>query len=251
MKKALFKFLLAFAVLTVHPMFSSATNAQEVEAETRLTVIELFTSQGCSSCPPADAILKTMRDRPGILTLSWAVDYWDRLGWEDTFATSYNSMRQKAYNKRLRRGGVFTPQMIMDGRVQCVASKTKNVRKNVQKARAIGRPLVNLVLVQEGESLTLTLPAHETLKMVAIRVVWYQADAVIEIGDGENQGRTLHYTNIVRSTDLLDEWDGSAQNRTIPVTAPEGTDHVAILLQDEYGHGPIVGAASLTLHAGS
>ncbi len=213
----------------------------------RLTVIELFTSQGCSSCPPADAILKTMRDRPGILTLSWAVDYWDRLGWEDTFATPYNSMRQTAYNKRLKRGGVFTPQMIFDGRVQCVGSKTEKVRSGVEKARKIKRPYAEPSLALNGDNITISLPAAADINMVSIRLVWYQGNAIVEIGEGENQGRTLHYTNIVRATELLDEWDGSEDVRTVTHPAPEGADHMAVLLQEDYGHGPIVGAATLSL----
>lgn len=222
-----------------------AAHAQD-EAE-RLTVIELFTSQGCSSCPPADAILKTMRDRPGILTLSWAVDYWDRLGWEDTFATHYNSMRQTAYNKRFKRGGVFTPQMIFDGRVQCVGSKTEKVRSGVEKARAIKRPNAQPVLAVNGETIRISLPATADMNMVAVRLVWYQKNAMVEIGDGENQGRTLHYTNIVRATELLDEWDGSETVRTVTYPVPEGADHIAVLLQEDYGHGPIVGAAKASL----
>ena len=248
MKKILSKFAIVCAVITAQLVPSTATIAQGTDAEIRLAVVELFTSQGCSSCPPADAILRNMRDRPGVLTLSWAVDYWDRLGWEDTFATGYNSMRQKAYNKRLRRGGVFTPQIIIDGRVQCVASKAEKVRKSISKARAINRPVVAPALSMSGDVLELTLPADDALNMIAVRIVWYQADATVEIGDGENQGRTLHYTNIVRATDLMEEWDGSEQIRTIPVTAPEGADHVAILLQEEYGHGAIVGAVSLALN---
>ena len=238
-------------LLTIVALFSTflltpSITAQE-DTDPRLTVIELFTSQGCSSCPPADAILKTFRDRPGILTLSWAVDYWDRLGWEDTFATPYNSMRQTAYNKRLKRGGVFTPQMIFDGRVQCVGSKTDKVKVGVDRARNIDRPTVQVSLTKADDGLQITLPAQADMKMVAVRVVWYQADAMVEIGDGENQGRTLHYTNIVRATELLEEWDGTEQVRTITSKAPEGADHVAVLLQDEYGHGPIIGAAATGL----
>lgn len=221
--------------------------AQDAMDNNRLTVIELFTSQGCSSCPPADAILKTMRDRPGILTLSWAVDYWDRLGWEDTYATPYNSMRQTAYNKRLKRGGVFTPQMIFDGRVQCVGSKTEKVRSGVEKAREIERPYAEPSLALNGDNITISLPAATDMNMVSIRLVWYQENAVVEIGDGENQGRTLHYTNIVRATELLDEWDGSEDIRTVTHAPPAGADHVAVLLQEDYGHGPIVGAATLPL----
>ena len=212
--------------------------------EPRLTVLELFTSQGCSSCPPADSILKTMRDRPGILTLSWPVDYWDRLGWEDTFAAPYNTMRQTAYNKRFGRGGVFTPQLILDGAVQCIGSKMEKVRKNVAKARARTRLDITPEMSISGNQLTVKLPENSDAKMIAVRVVWYLSDAEVDIGEGENEGRTLHYTNVVRATDLLDEWKGRERTYTIDlgIGIDAGADNVAILLQEEYGHGAIIGA---------
>ncbi len=184
-----------------------------------------------------------MRGRPGILTLSWAVDYWDRLGWEDTFADSYNSMRQTAYNKRLGRGGVFTPQLIIDGSVQCIGSKMGKVRKSVAAARSIERAHVQPSLQRKNDKIIISLPKDSDHKMIAVRVVWYQADAKVEIGDGENQGRTLHYTNVVRATELLEEWKGDKVEYTtdLAVGLASGADHVAVLLQEEYGHGSIIG----------
>ncbi len=233
MKKILLPLLFAFLAL-------SPARADEP----RLTVLELFTSQGCSSCPPADAILKTMRDRPGILTLSWPVDYWDRLGWEDTFAVPYNSMRQIAYNKRFGRGGVFTPQLILDGSVQCIGSRMEKVRKNVAKARARNRADVTPEMQISGDTLTVNLPEDANMKMIAVRVVWFLSDATVDIGEGENEGRVLHYTNVVRATDLLDEWKGKAATYSLDINTglTAGADKVAILLQEEYGHGAIVGA---------
>lgn len=225
--------------------------AQSVSGDApRLTVVELFTSQGCSSCPPADAVLKSLRDRPGTLTLSWPVDYWDRLGWEDTFAQPHNAVRQAAYNKRLGRGGVFTPQMIIDGRLQCVGSKPEKVRANIEKARNIDRMVYEPVLTRRADGdFDLSLPEVPMNGMIAVRIVWYLSDAAVQIGDGENQGRTLHYTNVVRASDLLSDWKGGAATLTLKASdgAAAGADHVAVLLQEEYGHGPIVGAASLKI----
>ncbi len=220
----------------------------------RLTVIELFTSQGCSSCPPADAALKSLRGRPGILSLSWAVDYWDRLGWEDTFAHPHNAMRQAAYNKRLGRGGVFTPQMILDGRIQCVGSKPDKVRASIEKARAVDRPVITPSLTEAADGkILLALPAASVGDMVSVRVVWFLGDATVQIGEGENQGRSLHYTNVVRASDILMDWKGNTTTLTLDPTdgLSAGADHVAILLQDDYGHGPIVGAASIALKQAS
>ncbi len=226
-----------------------ASPAIAQEPQDRLTVVELFTSQGCSSCPPADAALKTLRDRPGMLTLSWAVDYWDRLGWEDTFASPHNSMRQAAYNKRFGRGGVFTPQMVFDGRYQSVGSKQEDVRNAIAEAQASDRLTVLPSISLEGETIKLELPSTDVDDDIALVIVWYLGDATVEIGEGENQGRSLHYTNVVRLSEMLPDWDGSAITYDIDVTAglEAGADHFAILMQQGYYHGPIVGSATIAL----
>ena len=238
-------------LLTASVFLLSLLGLSSVSAENeRLTVVELFTSQGCSSCPPADAALKSMRDRPGILTLSWPVDYWDRLGWEDTFAQPHNAVRQAAYNKRLGRGGVFTPQMILDGRIQCVGSKPEKVRNSIAKARAIERRVLTPDMQTSGDSISVHLPGAPLESNAAVRVVWFLADAEVDIGDGENQGRKLHYTNVVRLSDLLDmDWKGDERTLTLKVSdgIAAGADHVAILIQEGYGHGPIIGASSIAL----
>jgi len=238
------------AAIIVLGSLTTALGVAHADDDDRLTVVELFTSQGCSSCPPADAALKSMRDRPGVLTLSWPVDYWDRLGWEDTFAHPHNAMRQAAYNKRLGRGGVFTPQMIVDGRVQCVGSKPEKVRAAINKAREINHMWLTPELVPAGDTLSVMLPAGAFKGTASIRVVWYLADAEVEIGDGENAGRRLHYTNVVRASDVIDmDWNGSARSLSLNLEdgRTAGADHVAILIHDEYGHGPIIGAASMAL----
>ncbi|TNE63474.1 MAG: DUF1223 domain-containing protein [Alphaproteobacteria bacterium] len=238
-------------------MFGAFTAAQafdDAPAAESPTVVELFTSQGCSSCPPADAALRSLRDRPGVLTLSWPVDYWDRLGWEDTFADPHNALRQAAYNKRLGRGGVFTPQMVFDGKVQCVGSKPEQIRAAIETARE-ERPdpvTPKLGLTTDGERISVTLPAATLDETTSVRIVWYLADAEVEIGDGENRGRLLHYTNVVRRSDVLEDWDGRAVTLSLDPADGHGAgaDHVAVLLQQGYGHGPIIGAASMALDIG-
>ena len=236
------KLLGIFASLIV----ATSISAQDAE---RPVVVELFTSQGCSSCPPADTALKALRDRPGLLTLSWAVDYWDRLGWEDTFAHPHNSMRQAAYNKRFGRGGVFTPQMVFDGRFQSVGSNQGAVRGAVDDARTEDRVVVSPTLSIDGNTIRLDLPETDVPGSVSLVTAWYLADATVEIGEGENQGRTLHYTNVVRLSDMLPDWDGSATSITLDATVgiEAGADHLAILMHDGYYHGPIIGAATISL----
>lgn len=229
-------------------VFTSAVVAQDAA---RPTVIELFTSQGCSSCPPADTALKALRDKPNMLTLSWPVDYWDRLGWEDTFAHPHNAMRQAAYNKRFGRGGVFTPQMVFDGRFQSVGSDQGAVKSAVEDARKADRLIVKPSLTIDGTRIQLELPATDVPGDVAIVTAWYLGDATVEIGDGENTGRTLHYTNVVRLSDMLPDWDGTATSITLDASTglEAGADHLAVLLHQNYYHGPIVGAASVALDA--
>lgn len=229
---------------------SLAASAQDGE---RLTVVELFTSQGCSSCPPADAVLKSLRDRPGMLTLSWPVDYWDRLGWEDTFAHPHNSMRQAAYNKRFGRGGVFTPQMVFDGRFQSVGSRNEQVRRSIELALHQDRTDIHPIISIQDNTLTVTLPQSDVDETIAPRAVWFLSDASVDIGEGENRGRTLHYTNVVRSSKMLPDWNGETITYTFDIAegTSVGADSFALLLQEGYYHGPIVGAGTVSLNNNS
>lgn len=208
------------------------------------TVVELFTSQGCSSCPPADQILRDLRDRDGILALSWPVDYWDRFGWKDTFAQPGNTERQAAYNKRLGMGGVFTPQMVFNGAKSCVGSRAKAVNKGLETVAGMTTAWVEPTVQASGTAIMVDLPDAETTSDVIVRIVYYTADADVMIGNGENRGRTLHYANVVRATEIVGIWSGSAQSYTLDREDAKlkGADHVAVLLQAGNRHGQIVGA---------
>jgi len=229
--------------------FAAALAIGSVPAAAGPTVVELFTSQGCSACPPADTTLETLRDQPDILALSWPIDYWDRLGWRDTFAMPNNAVRQTAYNKRLGRGGVYTPQMVFDGITECVGSDRTKIRDHIDELRAKSQTAIPVALGLEGTSLVVGLPETALDEDVAVRIVWYLGDASVVVGDGENAGRTLHYTNVVRASDVLQDWNGKAASLTLDLApaGENGADHAAILLQKGYGHGPIVGAASIDL----
>jgi len=232
----------------------TAACAQQVAASAdktaRLTVVELFTSQGCSSCPPADATLFTLSDQPDLLTLSWAVDYWDRLGWRDTFAAPAFTRRQHAYNKRLGRGGVYTPQMVIDGELQAVGSRKADVIDAINSARNTKHIYISPALSSADDTSYVDLPATKLTGKVMVHVVWYMADAVVEVGSGENGGRRLHYTNVVRDSHFLADWDGTPGKLKLPGRADamaKGADHVAVLLQAGFGDGPVIGAARMAL----
>lgn len=218
-----------------------------------MTVLELFTSQGCVGCVSADAALKAHRDKPGMLVLSWPVDYLDRFGWADTFADPANTWRQKAYNKRLGKGGmVYTPEMIIDGRLECVGNNKEMIRGEIEAARALAYLRITPVISEKSGTYKVSLPKTKLDTPIVVRAVWFLSDSTIEVTGGENEGKWLHLTNIVRHTAVIGEWDGSAQ--TFDISAGDYelpmVDGVAVLLHEGYGHGELVGAASASF-AGS
>jgi len=215
----------------------------------RITVVELFTSQGCSSCPPADAALKKLRKDPNLLTLSWAVDYWDRLGWKDTFSSRAATKRQSAYNTRFKRRSNYTPQMVFDGRTEGVGSRKLAVMMGLGKARLVQRPHHTPALSLADGKVAVSLTDDTSIKDVKVRAVWYLADAEVEIGSGENRNRILEYTNIVLASKIVGSWDGNAKNLRLDTKKARklGADHIAVLLHSDNGHGPIMGAAKLAL----
>lgn len=252
---------IAISLLTAVVAFAPA--ALKAEDAKPLTVLELFTSQGCSSCPPADAIVKVLRERSDVIALSWNVDYWDRLGWEDTMAMPGNAMRQAAYNRRLGVSGVYTPQIIVDGSMEGVGSYRKDIEAMIAKSQSMRQQYnVTPSITLEGSTLKVSLPeapmpSEKTtnhnrgvdMDHVAVRVAFYRADVTVAVGDGENRGRDLHYSNVVRFTDIIGDWSGQPADYVADASTPmaEGADHVAILLQVGGKEGPIVGASSMRL----
>jgi len=211
-------------------------------------VVELFTSQGCNNSPPADSLLRTLGDRDDLLTLSWPVDYWDRMGWVDTFGDPQHSRRQRAYNKRIGRSGVYTPQVIIDGRYQMVGGNRRQIEATLDTAPAV--PGIEApMMTATGNTIEVDLFAAKLDSPIAVRLVWYLSEASVAIQRGENRGRELVYTNIVRHSELLDSWDGQERTLTLDIAAGEdmGADHMAILLHDRYGEGEILAATSIAL----
>ncbi len=214
-------------------------------SEGDLTVVELFTSQGCSSCPPADSVLTTLSDRPNILALSWAVDYWDRLGWRDTFSSPLYSKRQRAYNRRLGRGGVYTPQLFVNGEDQAVGSRRDEVDVALTRAKDKVRQTVTPILSISGNQIQVALPETDLEDMAAIQFVWFLSGADVAVGSGENRGRSLHYSTVVRDAEWATDWQGDARTLTLPVSsiADKGADCFAVLIQSGYADGPVMGAS--------
>ena len=191
-----------------------------------LTVLELFTSQGCNSCPPADALLDELADRPGILALSFHVDYWDRFGWKDIFSAPWATARQRAYGEAFRTRYIYTPMLVAGGRAHVVGSDRAAVAGLVERAAAHPQ----LHLRYEAASRNLVLPAAPGAAG-RILAVEFSPHETVRIGRGENGGRTITYRNVVRRIETLSEWSGAAGTLMIPALA----GHVAILVQERGG----------------
>lgn len=195
-------------------------------------VVELFTSQGCSSCPPADTLLGKLAQRPDVIALAWHVDYWDRLGWHDRFSTHQATARQQAYARRLS-SEVFTPALVVDGAAMLVGSN----EPAVEAAIGAAPPL----------SVTVTLGGTDAVEigagpgpLQALRIVYDPAQTT-DVGAGENQGARLSEYHIVRAAELLGAWDGQPRRFTLrPTEAGQGV--VVLVQSDDLG---ILGAADL------
>jgi hypothetical protein len=200
------------------------------------TVIELFQSQGCSSCPPANASLIQFSQRPDVLALNFSVTYWDRLGWKDTFATPQYTQRQYDYSSAMHGSGVYTPQIVVNGRVDGVGDEVSEMEALARKAdRGASGPEVEIaggeVAVGAG-----TAPAHGADVWLAL----YDPRVVeVAVARGENAGQTLPHKNIVHRMVLLGHWTGAAERLPLP---PSGGLARAVLVQGA-GTGPIIAAA--------
>jgi hypothetical protein len=229
-------------------------SAQEPRA-----VIELFTSQGCSSCPPADKLLGELAHDPSLITLSLPVDYWDYLGWKDTLALHGHSNRERAYAEARGDREVFTPQAVVNGMVDVVGSDKNAIEDAIAKTRRNAKPLtVPVTLSVASGKVTVTVPeATDEHPNAEVWLCPITHAVTVPIDRGENNGRTLTYTNVVRRWVRLGDWSGKAATFSIPVTElPSDTstvkdiDSVAVLVQSGVATKPgiILGAAAVDLH---
>ncbi len=221
--------------------------ATAAAADSRPAVIELFTSQGCSSCPPADALLGELARRPGVLALSFHVKYWDELGWRDRFAIDAAAQRQTGYSRILGHSSVYTPQGILDGRSDFVGSDRGGIEAGLRGERT-GVPVS--LTTGDGE-LMVRLGGGRCLAPSDVLLVTYLRKAVSAIGRGENSGRTLQEFNVVRSIRAVGHWNGSPSSFRVSLSSlPGDATDVALLVQipgPGAGPGQIIGAASHAL----
>lgn len=232
---------------TAHPPTSSATATAAVMP----TVVELFTSQGCNSCPPADAFLTELARRPGVIALTYDVDYWNYLGWTDTFATAATTARQKAYAERISNGELYTPEMVIGGTVAVTGSDRAAVEQaiaRVARSQAANGIVLKAVRGVSGAVWIALPPAKQAAtpggKAAVVWLVGYDSQRVVKIMQGENRGRTITYTNVVRYIRPIGRWPGHAETITLDPAALKGADHALIIVQ-AVGAGAIVGCIKL------
>jgi hypothetical protein len=207
-------------------------------AAERPVVVELFTSQGCSSCPPANAYLNDLvRDRSDVLALAFHVTYWDRLGWKDPFSMEAATERQNRYGHRFGDGS-YTPEMVVDGASSHVGSRRDEVGSAIDAAKRQSRTATNVSLTREGGQLTIEVGAGGGNGKVLL--VGFDRDHETAIRRGENGGRTLRESNVVRSVREVGDWQGKALR--ISEKFPDGEDAAVIV---QAADGRIVGAARL------
>lgn len=225
--------LFTLAAVALFPVVPSAATP---------VVIELFTSQGCSSCPPADVLLGELAQRPDVIALAYHVDYWDDLGWKDRFSIPAAAQRQRGYTRRLSRAGPFTPQAVVSGDTSLVGSN----RAAMDDALAEKRDALQIRLSKTGNQLVIDLP-ERWREPLDVHVVSYLDAAVTRPGRGENARRELKEYHIVRSFRRLGSWNGTPQRMHVSLASfPTDATAVAVLLQRPK-QGAIAGAATLTL----
>lgn len=241
-----FRLLLASAAALA--LSGASAHAQSPATQPK-AVVELFTSQGCSSCPPADALFVELSKNPEIIVLTLPVTYWDYLGWKDTLGQEAFTRRQKFYAKARGDGQVYTPQAVINGASHMVGSDGAEIDRQLRKQGATGLS-VKIQLQEEAGALTIRLAATEG-RTGGVWLLPTLRSAVVPIGRGENHGRTVSYANVVRGMVKIAEWDGREAVLTAPLAATRTADsdgYVVIVQADQptrYGQMPgvIIGAA--------
>ena len=227
----------------------------------RPVLVELYTSQSCSSCPPADALLAKLTARKGLIAMSLPITYWDMLGWKDTLASDANTQRQKAYAAAMGRGGVYTPQIIVDGVTDVVGSRADKVEAAIKAAElardeAAETPAksaawsVGVDLSRTPQNLHVAIAgAPATARGKSEATIWVfrlRSSATVHIAAGENKGRTMTYRNVVNDIQDVGQWNGRAVALDLPHAGAKVPPHdgVVVVVQ-QGGYGRVIGAAYL------
>lgn len=221
--------------------FGMAVAQAQTPAKSPKAVIELFTSQGCSSCPPADALIVELAKDPELIALTLPVTYWDYLGWKDTLGKDSFARRQKFYAKARGDGQVYTPQVVINGAAHAIGSERPEIEKAVAQLATTGFA-AQIALKEDSGNLQIRLvPTRTVAETAGIWVVPTTRQAAVPITRGENEGKTLSYANVVRGMVRVGDWDGKEMTVTAPLSATQAKDadgYVVIVQAERPGkHG--------------
>ena len=208
------------------------------------SVLELFTSQGCSSCPPADALLTALARKPDIVALSFPVDYWDYIGWKDTLALPAFTARQRGYADVHGEAHVYTPEAIVNGLIGVAGGDRQEIEQAISAAAGKDGALTLPIRLSHSDGLLVIEVAEGEggpADIVALRVV---RSKTVHIGRGENAGRSVTYTNVVRAIDKIGDWTGASATYKLPDSREDGEGFVILLQKGSLDKpGAILGAA--------
>jgi hypothetical protein len=218
------------------------------------SLVELFTSQGCASCPPADALLAELAEKPGIVALSYSVDYWNYLGWHDTLSSAANSDRQREYARARGDGRVYTPQVVVDGLMHVNGSDEKAIDRAMQDTSArLADIRVSVSMHADGDTLVIDVGAAQDKSYTRAATIWLavaKEKETVSVTRGENRGRNLSYHHPVRELSPVGMWKGEAMTLHLPLKDLKtmGGDCLVALVQVE-NSGPVLGAAEYEVAA--
>ncbi|GJM03613.1 MAG: hypothetical protein DHS20C08_21140 [Rhodomicrobium sp.] len=227
-------------------VFTTITSATAAETGSEVKVVELFTSQGCSSCPPADALLESYVNRQDVVALSYSVDYWDYLGWRDTFGSAANSERQRAYAKRRGDRAVYTPQAVVNGLAHANGAQKIAISKKIKQTQADLKQLpVQLSYSKDGDTLVVTAnsPVERWAEPPVLWLVHVKDVGRVQVKRGENLGKTLEYHNVVLGVEKIATMNGAQLQAKVArdKVFPRRGEHGVFLVQLG-STGPILAA---------
>lgn len=220
-------------VLLIAIVFAAGT----ATAQTRPVVVELFTSQGCSSCPPADRLLGDLAKRSDVIALGFHITYWDNTAWRDPFSRPESTQRQVTYDRRLTGGQVYTPQMVIDGTTDVTGSDRAAVLAAIAAAKPVAATPVTFAADRRSVAIGMSTAAASGTVLLAR----YALSRTTHVGGGENTGRTATDFNGVEQLQTLGAWDG--QPVSYPIEPPGEGEGIAVLVQAP--DGTMLGAAKL------
>ena len=233
------------ACLTAGMLVTSSIVADAGEPR---ALLELFTSQGCSSCPPADELAAELATDPSLVVISVPVDYWDYLGWKDSLASPAHSARQRAYARVRGDRQVYTPQIVVNGSTHVLGSDRAAIERAVAQTDRLASVMsVPLLVAVDGNNLNIRIGATKDRGAAEVWLCPLQRAVQVEIGRGENRGHTITYTNVVRHWLKLGDWSGSEVHWSVPLAGitADHSDAVAVMIQqgNHEKPGAILGAA--------